>query len=123
MRLNVVRSEVGMVQASCEGEILQLDFIDPSNPLEPMLGPAGFGQAVLVDLSGVIFMGSSGVGWLVACHHECLKAGGLLVLHSIPRRLEKVIELVKLKDHLRITENLESALRMVADWRGSLISA
>jgi len=122
MRLKVVRLEEGMVQVACEGEILQLDFIDPPNPLEPMLGPAGFGQAVVIDLSGVIFMGSSGVGWLVVCHRECLKAGGVVVLHSIPQRLEKVFELVKLKDHLRIAEDLESALRMVADWRSSLMT-
>ena len=64
---------------------------------------------MLLDLSAADRLDSSGIGWLLECHHRFNDAGGKMVVHSIPAQLQQVISMMKLHQVLRLARNLEHA--------------
>ena len=65
---------------------------------------------VLLDLSKADYLDSNGVSWLIIAHKHFVQAGGRLILHSLPRRLQDTVDLLRLPSILDIVAN-ETAAR------------
>jgi anti-anti-sigma factor len=103
-----------IVRISCEGDISQMDFSRDNDPLEALLRPlGGFARKVLLDLEKTTFIDSSGISWLLVTHKHFLQGGGRLVLHSIPPRVNQVMQLVRLPLIMQLAPN-ETAARALA---------
>jgi anti-anti-sigma factor len=112
MKLTLVSSEGGVARLRCEGEISAT--MAGANPLEAVLGERNYGGKVLVDLERATSINSTGVAWLVRCHKNFEAAGGCLVFHSIPPTIDHVLRLLNMPSLLRIANDKEEALNLVA---------
>lgn len=96
LRLRLLEDDGDVLQLSCEGEAVLPDFRDGDEPLVRLLGPGVYGRKVLLSLEWVTFLDTSGVTWLMSCHESFRKAGGRLILHSVPAQARYVLGLLNL---------------------------
>jgi anti-sigma B factor antagonist len=78
--------------------------------LKALIGP----RPVVLDLSGVEFMDSSGLGVLVGAHKEAAALGGALVLAAPGPRVQKIFKITKLHKVFTVHETLEEAVTGLA---------
>jgi anti-sigma B factor antagonist len=96
----------GLVLARYSGEITMEITQDFKREVEKALETAGAGALVL-DLSGVSFMDSSGIGFLVACNTRMQTSGKALVLLCPSQQVKKTLMLVQLLDFFKVAESEE----------------
>ncbi len=70
-------------------------------------------KRVVIDLKGVKWINSSGLGTLMACMSSLKNAGGKLKLASVTDKVESVLMITKL---IQIFETYENAERAVASF-------
>lgn len=58
--------------------------------------------ALALDLSGVSFVDSSGLGVLVAIHRHAESRGGSFLVRSVPPQVQRLFEITRLDDLLRV---------------------
>jgi len=75
-----------------------------------LLAASGSGKNVIVDLSGVDFIDSSGLAAIVQGMKQCRASGGDLRLCKPPQTIRMVLELTRLDQALDIFPNQESAM-------------
>jgi len=68
-------------------------------------------RKIVVDLSSVNRIDSSGIGILVTVMWSASKAGGGLVLAGLQERVEKVLSIAMLLDHIDHADTVDAALR------------
>lgn len=89
------------------GRISQNGFADNPEPLDEFL-PESEQKApktIRIDLSESDFIDSSGIGWLIRCHHRIAAAEGSLVLHAPTPNVARSFKLLKLERVLKIDPN------------------
>jgi anti-sigma B factor antagonist len=79
-----------------------------------LVGADGRSRLVL-DLEGVGFLASAGVGKLIALMRKAASAGGKLVLCKASRAVEEVLRLCRLSDVLPSYADEREAVRVFAD--------
>ena len=102
-----VREEGGALVASFVGEV---DLQHSPTARQVLLDCIGRGKKVLVDLSGVEYIDSSGVASLVEAFHQARDKGlefALVAVNDSPRR---VLELSRLDKVFTIHETLADGL-------------
>ena len=65
----------------------------------------------ILDLQGVTFIDSSGLGALVACFSTVRKQGGSMKLVHVPRQVYSLMEMTKLTHFFDILDGLEEAMQ------------
>jgi anti-anti-sigma factor len=110
MQMTVVPSEdPAVVRLKCEGQISQSNFQPGVDPIEHLLGPGCFSRKVLLNLEKTEYIDSSGISWLIACHKHFLKAGGKLVLHSIPPMVYQALQWLRMPLILHLADDEPTA--------------
>jgi len=114
MKLNLLSFEKeGYIKLAAEGNITTADFSsDGKNPLEGVLGANWSKHRVLLDLKHTTYVDSSAVGWLINCHKGFKSGGGMMVVHSIPTKVEQVFSLLKIGKVLPLAAD-EAAARVL----------
>ena len=112
MKLTLVPSVAGLTHVQCDGEITQHALWENDNPLDKVLGDAGYAGKVLVDLEKVAYIDSAGVGWFIGCHKQFREAGGMLVLHSIPVQVNQIFQLLQMHKVLHLAKDAAAALAL-----------
>jgi anti-sigma B factor antagonist len=102
-----IREEAGVVIAAFTGEV---DLENSPKAREVLLDCIGRGQKVLVDLSGVEYIDSSGVASLVEAFQKAKKGGTEFALVSVNTAARRVLELARLDKVFVIHENLSDGL-------------
>ena len=74
----------------------RLETIEMFDELEREIESRGL-LAVLVDLGGVQFMDSASTGSLLRLHARMEERGGKLVMHSLPRMIQRLFERLGLR--------------------------
>lgn len=72
-------------------------------------------QSFVLDLSAVEVIDSSGVGMLVGLHHQVTGAGGMLGIIGVCPFVTKVLGMMRLDRFLSVHDDMEKALRVVAE--------
>jgi anti-anti-sigma factor len=114
LKLTVVSDEGDLLRVQCEGEISQVKFQLNDNPLESLAGPDIYRRRLLLNLDRVEFLDSSGISWLVVSHKNFQQGGGMLVLHSIPPRINQVLQFTRMDRLLRMAEDERAARTLAA---------
>jgi anti-sigma B factor antagonist len=70
---------------------------------------------VVVDMEGVTFVDSAGLGELVAAYHRTWERGGRLCLARPRAKVRDLIRLTRLDELIPIHDGLDEALRDVAE--------
>ena len=74
-------------------------------------------RSVVVDLMGVSFLDSSGLGVLLSASKALRTAGGELVLAADDRRILRVLEITGLGRTIHVEQSLVEAVEHVVDGR------
>lgn len=109
MELSVLDQNDSLVQIKASGEIRQRKLPGDKEPLCELLGEEVYGKRVLLDLSNVDYIDSSGLGWLIVCQKRFKENQGGLVLHSLPQLVQNVLKVVQLDQVFTIAEDAETA--------------
>lgn len=101
------------LRAVLEGEI---DFATASSMQAKVTAAREREQSsrLIMDLSRVTFMDSSGLRSILQLQRECSDADGGLVLCGPTAEVRKILTLTGLDQHLQIAETLEQAESLVA---------
>lgn len=68
-------------------------------------------QQIVIDLSGVEWVNSSGLGMLVACYTSCRNAGGHFKIAGPTEKTKSLLKMTKLITVMESFENTEQAIR------------
>jgi anti-anti-sigma factor len=68
------------------------------------------GPSLVLDLSGVTFMDSTGLKVLLAVHQRAQLAGGRLVLAGATRSVQRVVSITGLDETFEARDNVEAAV-------------
>jgi anti-anti-sigma factor len=112
IQLTLLSDEGSVVHIRADGPICQARSPAEGDPLEGLLGLAGFGRSVLLDLEHTDYIDSGGISWLIINHKRCQRAGGRLVLHTLPPRVSEVLHFCRMESifHLAADEAAARAL-------------
>lgn len=110
MKLNQLADNGKYTRLAILGQISQRELGPLREPLGESIGQEAFARPVLLDLGGVTFVDSSGVGWLLSCHKRLKQAGGKLVLHSCPPVFQSVAKILRLDQVLEMVTDEPQAI-------------
>lgn len=100
----------GAVVVSLSGEVDIVRSPDLQMSLQEAIGRLSGKGAVVVDLSGVTYMDSSGVATLVRGLQLSRKKGVGLVLCSLQERVRSIFEIARLDTVFPMAETLDQAI-------------
>jgi stage II sporulation protein AA (anti-sigma F factor antagonist) len=106
--IDVERHPDGAFVVRLGGELDLAGSADVTGTLRRIGGSAPF--RIVVDLSRLTFIDSSGLNALVASSREVERAGGSIVLASPSPHVARILEIVQLPDTVRVEESVEGAL-------------
>lgn len=69
------------------------------------------GWRVALDMTGVKFIASAGIGALIGIHRACSDAGGQLVMFGVNEDIQGVFKVTKMNKFFVITKDETQALR------------
>jgi anti-anti-sigma factor len=94
MKLHVVRAEDvdGGVTLALRGDL----DLATADDLRSAVTPADRSRSVRLDLGGVEFLDSSGIGALIGIKRELQEAGGVLVVTRVSDRVRRALELIRM---------------------------
>lgn len=105
MKLILQSQDGTLARLAVQGRVSQRDVLSETEPLKDVLGEEAYGKRILLDMSEVMVLDSSGVNWLLICQRKLRERGGQLVLHSLSPIAMNVIKVL----------NLQSVFTMAAD--------
>ena len=115
LKISYVSEDAGVVTLCAEGEITATDTpIGGLSPFQPILGQAWNGRRILLDMSGVSYIDSSGIGWLIGSQKSFRAAGGKLALHSVQPQVHQLLGLLKLDRIIPMTESAAAGREALA---------
>jgi anti-anti-sigma factor len=109
----VLQSDDGNVV--CVGTLRRLreeDLVQVDRQIEDALGMDCYGRTVLVDLSRLDAIDSSGFAWLIRNQLRMRREGGQMILHSASTDLREVMSRLKMELLFPIAKDRESARRL-----------
>jgi anti-anti-sigma factor len=110
MKLQLQREEAsGLCEIQAEGAIRAFEEPRDLKDIEELLGPQCFRRKVLLDLQHAFHIDSSGVCWLIHLHRRSQRAGGMLILFSVPPGVMAVLKLLGVQHHLNLAADARSA--------------
>ncbi|MDZ4819319.1 MAG: STAS domain-containing protein [Planctomycetota bacterium] len=89
----------------------RITYADLDFKQDPLLvhSPDIYSRTVLFNLSGVEYIDSSGVSWLLTFHRKFREAGGKLILHSLHPMVLQVLQVLRLEKVLNLAESAKHA--------------
>ena len=115
MKLFVHSRVGGTVRIQLQGRVSQRDLSASEEPLGELLGEDAYAQKLLVDMSEVASLDSSGVNWLLICQKRVRQPGGRMVLHSLSQIDKNVIKVLNLQAVFRLADDESQALRLLEE--------
>mgnify|MGYP001198810109 CR=1 FL=1 len=113
MQLKMVSKDDYAIRIQSEGPITQSITDNDPDPIQELLGPEAYAQQVLLNMENSDHLTSYGIGWLLRCHKRFGKAGGKLVLHSVPPMVLESLKLLRLHRLFHLAADEAAALSIV----------
>ena len=110
MKITVQSENGDPVLLRIEGRVSQRD-VEVNDPFVDSLGENAYSRRLVVDLSEVASLDSSGVNWLLVSQKRMHAHGGRLVLHSLSPIANNVLKVLNLHAVLQVAENQAAAIR------------
>ena len=114
MQLTVISIDDALARIQVTGHVDQSQVGQGSDPLKEKLGEQGYSKTLLIDLSLVDLIDSSGIGWLLATQKQCRGDGGRLIIHSPSMTVRNVLKVLNLYQVFEIVNSLAEAEKLVS---------
>jgi anti-sigma B factor antagonist len=108
LRIDVEEQE-DLVVVGVAGEIDHLTEVQLRGAVDHVLGQLR-GRVLVLNLAGVVFLGSPGLSILVGAARKATAAGGALRVAAGGRRVRRPVEIAGLDGVLSLYDSLEEAL-------------
>jgi anti-anti-sigma factor len=118
MKLSVVSQDERSIHVACEGDLVLPLAAPRADPLAGVLPGGPCPALVLLDLSKVGYLNSTGISWLVLAHRRVEQGGGRLVLHSAQPFVRGVLDMMKLGSVLHLAADEPAARSLPPDEAG-----
>ncbi len=112
MKLTVQSDNGDVVLLCIEGRVSQRD-VEVNDPIVESLGENVYSRRLVMDLSEVASLDSSGVNWLLVAQKRMHEQGGKLVLHSLSPIANNVLKVLNLHTVFQVADSEAAALRML----------
>ena len=114
MKLTVQSDNGDAVLLRIEGRVSQRD-VEARDPILERLGDNAYSRHLVIDLSEVASLDSSGVNWLLVAQKNIRESGGQLVLHSLSPIANNVLKVLNLHSVFQVADSEAAALRMLGE--------
>ncbi len=108
---HTVTEEDGLVIVALKGNI---DFEYSAAAREILLEAAGKESGVIIDLSGVTMIDSSGVAVLLEAFQSARHRGKEFILASVDESVLRILKLARLDTVFEIVEDIEAARQVIS---------
>lgn len=115
MHFSLEADSTDPVKVSVSGKIVQASFQPDVEPIQQLVGDDVYAKRLTLDMRGVDFLDSSGVGWLLKCHRRFRDSGGRLVLHSLPPNVANVLRVLHMDKVLCVVSSETAAIKLLAE--------
>ena len=112
MKLSIQADNGDAILLNLEGRVSQRD-VELSDPFVDTVGESVYSRSVLLDMSEVASLDSSGVNWLLMSQKRMREGGGQLVLHSLSPISMNVLKVLNLHTLLKLADSESAALRLL----------
>ena len=109
MKLTLKSAEGDFVQVSLSGQVSQRILLPAEDSLARLLGLDCYRRRLLLDLSDVHVIDSTGVGWLLGCQKRFREQGGQMVVHSFSPLVREILETLKMHLVLLLADDEQQA--------------
>lgn len=109
LRIKRVEEDEDVTCVRIDGRIAPETLASEGEPLGQIYGPQVYGRRLLMSMSGVDYINSNGIGWLIVCHKRFAQAGGMFVLHSLPPLVASVFKLCRMDQVFNLAEDADTA--------------
>ena len=109
LALHVAHDNGQVVRARVNGSLGHRFHAPQDEPLAITVGDDAYQRHVILDLSAVTRMETSGINWLLTVRKRMAEVGGRLVLHSLSPAVRNVVRVLKLQSVLEIAANERDA--------------
>ena len=113
LALHVAHDNGQVVRARVHGSLGHRFHAPHDEPLAITVGFAAYQRQVMLDLSAVTRMETSGINWLLTVRKRMAAVGGRLVLHSLSPAVRNVVRVLKLQSVLEIAANEQHAQQLL----------
>lgn len=115
MNLTLISIEKdGVIRVAAEGELTGSDIPnDGKNPMAKVVGEHWSANKVALSFDKATYLDSAAIGWLLNTVKEFQNAGGRLVLHSVPPRIQQLFDMLKINAVLPVVEDEKTALEQL----------
>ena len=113
MNISLRSDEGDIADFSISGRVDQHQLAQANDPLIELGGEGIYTRKVLIDMSEIPMLDSSGVGWFLNRHKLCKEAGGQLVLHSLSTMTQNVFKVLNMHMVIKIAGNRKEAAQIV----------
>jgi stage II sporulation protein AA (anti-sigma F factor antagonist) len=112
MKLSIQADNGDAILLILEGRVSQRD-VELSDPFVDTVGESVYSRNVLLNMSEVASLDSSGVNWLLMSQKRMREGGGQLVLHSLSPISMNVLKVLNLHTLLKLADSESAALRLL----------
>jgi anti-anti-sigma factor len=113
LALHVAADSGQIVRARVKGRLAHRFQAPFDEPLATTVGFDAYQRRVMLDLSAVTRMETSGISWLLTLRKRMQSVGGRLVLHSLSPAVRNVVRVLKLQSVLEIAANEKDAQQLI----------
>lgn len=117
LALHVAHDSGQVVRARVDGRMAHRFNAPHDEPLAISVGFDAYQRRVMLDLSGVTGMETSGINWLLTIRKRMASVGGRLVLHSLSPAVRNVVRVLKLQSILEIVADENDAQQLLTGER------
>lgn len=108
-----IKKEAELIQISLEGNLMN------KQQIQSMLDEIDFYfnegiKKIIIDLSGMKYMNSTGLSILINIFTEARNKGGEVILTNIPEKISQLLIITKLNSIFNIEETVEAAKKVLA---------
>ncbi|MFV1965309.1 MAG: STAS domain-containing protein [Pirellulaceae bacterium] len=113
MKLFIQSQQGDVVRFVLEGRVSQREVSANEEPIGDRLGEDAYTNRLMIDMSEVASLDSSGVNWLLVCQKRVREAGGSFVLHSLSPIAKNVVKVLNLQTVFKLAADDSEALRLL----------
>jgi anti-anti-sigma factor len=112
MEISLVSDDGNFVRLAASGRISYEFVTQEEDPMEAVLQNLPLSRKILLDLGGVGYVDSSGIGWFLNWHKRSEAAGGSFVIHSIQPIVHKTLMFLRMDLALSLAKNENEAIQI-----------
>jgi len=113
MKLSVQSQAADVVRIQLQGTVSQREVAPNEEPIGDLLGDDAYANKVILDMSEVDSLDSSGVNWLLVCQKRLRESGGTFVLHSLSPIAKNVVKVLNLQTVFKLAADENEAIRLL----------